>query len=105
MVGFYRENQNTLGKWPTAGTADSATASELGERIERYFRVHPEASRKAFLLEAVRHELSLREQPQSTGPKRYTPKPMPAATTSIKALRWPHAWQICIISNTVFGRG
>jgi hypothetical protein len=36
--------------------------NRLAERVRYYFDRHPEASRKEFLLEAVRREIHLREQ-------------------------------------------
>jgi hypothetical protein len=59
MVDFHRDNQDTYCNSQPAG---SATVRELGERIERYFHLHPDVSRAEFIFEAVRHELSLREQ-------------------------------------------
>lgn len=59
MVALNQDNQSTLHKLQSSR---STRVRQLGERIERYFRVHAEASRAAFLLDAVRHELLLRER-------------------------------------------
>ena len=64
MVAFNHNYRNALSD---SRAGRSPAVHELGERIERYFRVHPQASREAFLLHAVWRELADRQrQDQAT---------------------------------------
>ena len=47
---------------PSARSNPMPPSNQLAERVRRYFDRHPEVSRKAFLLEAVRREIHAREQ-------------------------------------------
>jgi hypothetical protein len=47
---------------PSAKSNPGRPANRLAERVHQYFDRHPEASRKEFLLDAVRREIHFREQ-------------------------------------------
>ena len=47
---------------PTSWPIRQVDPNELGQQVEHYFHIHPEVARSAFLLDAVRHELAVREQ-------------------------------------------
>jgi hypothetical protein len=64
----------------------------LGERLSQYFDQHPEVSREAFLMEAVRKELLSREQAEhraDTGPVRRGGDAPSSMSSSDRGI---HAW-------------
>ncbi len=53
-------------RMPFAGSKSACSVNRLAGRVRHYFDEHPEVSREEFLLDAIRREINLREQDETS---------------------------------------